>query len=87
MEAAQEGHVDIVKFLIERGASIQAETNTGDTALTYACSNGHTVITDILLQCGAKLVRTHACGSATFHCVCTCTCTIMYMYMYMYMHV
>ena len=56
MEASQEGHVAIVKFLIERGANIHAETNTGDTALTYACANGHTVIADILLQCGAELV-------------------------------
>lgn len=56
MEAAQEGHVGIVKFLIERGANIHADTSTGDTALTYACANGHTIIADILLQCGAELV-------------------------------
>lgn len=56
MEASQEGHVDIVKFLIQKGANIHATTNTGDTALTYACANGHTLITDILLQCGADLV-------------------------------
>ena len=56
MEAAQEGHVNIVKFLLERGAKVHAETSTGDTALTYACANGHTLIADILLQCGAELV-------------------------------
>ena len=56
MEAAQEGHVNIVKFLMDKGALINAETNTGDTALTYACANGHTHIADILLQCGAELV-------------------------------
>ena len=56
MEAAQEGHVNIVKFLIDRGALINAVTNPGDTALTYACANGHTHIADILLQCGADLV-------------------------------
>ena len=57
MEAAQEGHVEIVKFLIERGANIHAETGTQDTALTYASANGHTIISDILIQCGAQLVR------------------------------
>ena len=56
MEASQEGHVNIVKFLLERGAKVHAETSTGDTALTYACANGHTLIADILLQCGAELV-------------------------------
>ncbi len=56
MEASQEGHVNIVKFLVDKGALINAETNTGDTALTYACANGHTHIADILLQCGAELV-------------------------------
>ena len=58
MEAAQEGHVDIVKFLIQRGANVHATTNTGDTALTFACASGHTLIADILLQCGADLVGT-----------------------------
>ena len=48
--------MEIVKFLLEKGANIRAETNTGDTALTYACANGHTVIADILLNCGAVLV-------------------------------
>ena len=56
MEASQEGHVNIVKFLLERGAKVHAETSTGDTALTYACANGHTLIASILLQCGAELV-------------------------------
>lgn len=60
MEASQEGHVDIVKFLLERGAKVHAETSTGDTALTYACANGHTLIADILLQCGAELVSSSA---------------------------
>lgn len=59
MEAAQEGHVDIVKFLIERGSNVHAETSTQDTALTYASANGHTLIADILLQCGAQLVSAY----------------------------
>ena len=59
MEAAQEGHVEIVKYLIEKGANVHAETSTQDTALTYASANGHTIISDILLQCGARLVSWH----------------------------
>ena len=57
MEAAQEGHIDIVKFLISKGANIHAVTNTLDTALTYACANGHTQISELLISCGAEVVR------------------------------
>lgn len=38
------------------GAKVNAQTGTGDTALTYACENGHTDVADILLQQGAELV-------------------------------
>ena len=55
MEAAQEGHRDLVEFLLERGSNVNAQTTTGDTALTYACENGHTSVVDILLRAGAHL--------------------------------
>ena len=35
---------------------MHATTATGDTALTYACENGHTDVADVLLQTGADLV-------------------------------
>ncbi len=56
MEAAQEGHINIIRYLIERKANVKAITNTGDSALTYACAHGHSVIAEILLQFGAELV-------------------------------
>lgn len=55
MEAAQEGHLELVKYLLENGANVHAQTQTGDTALTYACENGHTDVADLLLQYGADL--------------------------------
>ncbi|XP_060527199.1 ankyrin repeat domain-containing protein 17-like isoform X2 [Cylas formicarius] len=55
MEAAQEGHLDLVRFLLEYGANVNAVTQTNDTALTYACENGHTDVADLLLQYGADL--------------------------------
>ena len=57
MEACQEGHVDIVKFLIRKNANIQAVTNTGDSPLTYGAANGHTGIVNLLISCGANVVR------------------------------
>uniref|UniRef100_A0A670ZND9 Ankyrin repeat domain 17 n=1 Tax=Pseudonaja textilis TaxID=8673 RepID=A0A670ZND9_PSETE len=65
MEAAQEGHLELVKYLlaagmnnvicITSGANVHATTATGDTALTYACENGHTDVADVLLQADADL--------------------------------
>ncbi|XP_011496279.1 PREDICTED: ankyrin repeat and KH domain-containing protein 1-like [Ceratosolen solmsi marchali] len=55
MEAAQEGHLDLVRYLLETRANVHAQTQTGDTALTYACENGHTDVADLLLQFGAYL--------------------------------
>lgn len=56
MEASQEGHIEVVKYLIRAGASVNAQTQTGDTALTYACENGHTDVASLLLEAGAELV-------------------------------
>lgn len=105
MEAAQEGHLELVKYLLAAGeqrggsklvyiynvylyvlvnlifkilvsgANVHATTATGDTALTYACENGHTDVADVLLQAGANLV---CCESShltvlllmVFHCFC-----------------
>ncbi|XP_075065851.1 ankyrin repeat and KH domain-containing protein 1 isoform X2 [Mixophyes fleayi] len=55
MEAAQEGHLELVRYLLTAGANVQATTATGDTALTYACENGHTDVAEVLLQAGADL--------------------------------
>ena len=41
------------------GANVNAQTQTGDTALTYACENGHTDVASILLDAGAELVSVH----------------------------
>ncbi|XP_064457287.1 ankyrin repeat domain-containing protein 17-like isoform X2 [Ornithodoros turicata] len=55
MEAAQEGHVELLRYLVNAGACVNAKTATGDTALTYACENGHTDVADLLLQANADL--------------------------------
>ena len=61
MEASQEGHLDLVNYLITKGSDVHALTATNDTALTYACENGHTDVADVLLNAGAKLVNSFLC--------------------------
>ena len=59
------------------GANVHATTATGDTALTYACENGHTDVADVLLQAGADLVRLllHLVGRVLwFQTVCQSLC-------------
>ena len=41
--------------MLEAGANAHAQTGTGDTALTYACENGHTDVAELLLQYSADL--------------------------------
>ena len=50
--------VFIIMFFCIVDADVNATTGTGDTALTYACENGHTDVADVLLQHGAVLVCT-----------------------------
>lgn len=50
-----------VRYLLEAGADVHAQTQTGDTALTYACENGHTDVADLLIQYGANMV--HFCSN------------------------
>lgn len=40
---------------MESGANVHAQTQTGDTALTYACENGHTDVAEVLLYYNAEL--------------------------------
>uniref|UniRef100_H2YLD4 Uncharacterized protein n=1 Tax=Ciona savignyi TaxID=51511 RepID=H2YLD4_CIOSA len=55
MEAAQEGQLELVKFLIQQDSNVHATTSSGDTALSYACEHGHTDVADQLLAAGANL--------------------------------
>ena len=55
MKAAMHGHVDIVRFLLDRGANIDNRSDIDDTALHYAAYYGHDEIVKLLIERGANL--------------------------------
>ena len=53
-------------FSLYSDANVHAQTGTGDTALTYACENGHTDVAAFLLEHGANLVS-NSCDWQKWH--------------------
>ena len=51
--ACDEGHLSIVRKLLETGALVDARDNDGLTALHYACVNGHLEVAMALVEFGA----------------------------------
>ena len=50
MEAAAQGHVAIVKYLVSVGADISSKAASGETATHFALKGGYNKIVDILLD-------------------------------------
>jgi ankyrin repeat protein len=50
MEAASGGYVDIVKLLKSHGAEVNAQTEAGNTALTYAACGGYEDVVEVLVS-------------------------------------
>ena len=58
MTAAQEGHLDIVRWLLDQGAEANYATPaTGQTALISACHQGHLEVARCLVESGGARVN------------------------------
>jgi len=53
--ASKNGHGEIIKILLIKGAEIDHQTKEGYTALMRASQNGHTEVVLILMDKGANL--------------------------------
>ena len=56
MQAAEEGHSDVVKFLVAAGADLNVkDKKKGYTALMWAIAEGHSTVIHVLVGNGANL--------------------------------
>ena len=55
MGAAQEGEVNCLSYLTEKGANVNTQNEDGNTALIYAAQGGKTECLEILMAKGANL--------------------------------
>lgn len=60
--AAQLGHLETIKVLIESGADLNAKDHTEDTALHKASRGGYLEVIELLLQAGADPSIKEMCG-------------------------
>lgn len=55
IEASKNGHIDIVKILVEEHVDINTKDDVGYTSLSYAALKGHTEVVDLLIEYGADV--------------------------------
>lgn len=53
--AARKGDIAAVKALLDKGVDVNAKTNYGATALSYACDKGHVEVVKLLIERGADV--------------------------------
>ena len=53
--AANNGHIEVVKLLLENGADVTIATESGITPLNSASGGGHVEVVKLLLEKGADL--------------------------------
>ncbi|PON19964.1 pfs domain-containing protein, partial [Trichoderma gamsii] len=66
-DAAQIGRLEVVKLLLDRGASVEAKNNDGSTPLHDAAQNGRLDVAKLLLDRGASVKAENKDGSTPLH--------------------
>ena len=65
--ASENGHLDLARMLVERGADMSAQRNDGSTALHLASENGHVDLAQMLVERGADVSAQRKDGSTALH--------------------
>lgn len=66
MFAAEAGHAECVKLLLDAGVDIERRTATGCTALMYAAMDGRAECIRLLLDAGADKAAVNQMGQSAF---------------------
>lgn len=64
---ARDGHLQVVEFLLERKAPIDATSAADDTPLLLACWKGHADVCRILLNANANPLQQDNCSRSCLH--------------------
>ena len=68
--ASQNGHLEVVRLLIDAGADKDKARTDGATPLYIACQNGHLEVVRLLIDAGAdKDKATTEWNNTTLHCI------------------
>jgi Ankyrin repeats (3 copies) len=67
--ASKEGHVEVARLLIERGADVAAQTRDGSTSLHRASFGGNVQLARLLIEHGADAAAQTKDGSTPLHLV------------------
>lgn len=55
LDAAREGNVETIRTLLQLGADIEIQTDSGNSALKIACKNNHLALAEFLISKGADI--------------------------------
>ncbi|BFY96992.1 hypothetical protein BsWGS_00032 [Bradybaena similaris] len=65
--AASGGHVEVLKFLINKGVDISIKDKQGDSAVYWAARQGHTEIIKCLVEAGVSINTQNKSGETALH--------------------
>ena len=60
--SAHLGHADLLELLLDRGAEVNMQSNSGISALMIACFVGNTEMVELLLHHGAQVNMRDSAG-------------------------
>ena len=59
---ASNGYLEVVRFLVEKGADVNVANNTGSTLVNAATDNGHLDVVKFLVEKGADITAANKDG-------------------------